>query len=231
VDSPSTDGSDFELWSPATALRHGQCLLGVDKKVTRRKQASKCYVSSENKRRVQETVCACSDEDYECDVGYSNPNSHEDFMTKVDLQCVAKSDSTVPSGPPADCRGTYRQSKGYRKIPGDRCSGTTKLDATVVDCPASSAHRDTECPATTPCTKEKPWYSPNSKKCHHAQHSLTYLSCPPQASSPAANAPTASKFDQMSSIDSPIAQFQWMEEHTGGKKVRLALGCSPAAPG
>jgi hypothetical protein len=34
-----------------------------------------------------------------------------------------------------------------------------------------------------------------------------------------ATSPTASKFDAMSLIDSPIAQFQWIEEHTGGKKV------------
>ena len=56
--------------------------------------------------------------------------------------------------------------------------------------------RNPNCPASSCSKHEAPWYSPSSKHCHHAKHSVTYIYCPP-------GPPTDSP---MSETPSPVPQ-------------------------
>lgn len=57
-------------------------------------------------------TCACTAEDYECDIGFTRDKSGE---------CVP----IVPlaANPPPECASYYSVSSGYRKVAGDMCEG------------------------------------------------------------------------------------------------------------
>lgn len=130
VESPGTEKSDFELWSPHDDGRHGsnnKCFLGQQVTYIRRKQDAECFNGEDFERQTMRVPCLCTEADYECDVNYvrnkggqcepaSDPMNDEDKALLPDKE--------------ADCKaeGFYYVTQGYRKIPGNKCYGGVKLD-------------------------------------------------------------------------------------------------------
>ncbi len=71
ADKAGESGSDYELWSPNDG-RHGdsKCFLGQTVTYVRRKQDSKCFNGEDHEPVIQRSPCSCTDDDFECDIGY-----------------------------------------------------------------------------------------------------------------------------------------------------------------
>ena len=78
---------------------------------TRRRRAAACFNGEQYERSEFRKTCPCTEEDYECDYGYERATESG--------PCVAV--MAISSAPPADCRGTYNVSNGYRLVAGDTC--------------------------------------------------------------------------------------------------------------
>ena len=125
--------SDYEIWSPSDGRAGVECLLGHKIQIVRRKRESKCVNTEKFERKITKLNCDCTELDYMCDMGYqrSEPGSP---CTRIG---DGKIDETVINKPPLDCKGTYKISKGYRRIPGDTCINGVKYDPIVLPCPYS----------------------------------------------------------------------------------------------
>jgi hypothetical protein len=130
-DNPDTSDSDYEKWTPNDG-KGKECLLG--KKVTyiRRKREAQCYNGLTYERKINVENCQCSEEDYECDLGFHRVAPGEP-CTSMDQS--NSSSSLEFHNPPADCKGYYTISKGYRKIPGNTCVNGVKFDPILIPCP------------------------------------------------------------------------------------------------
>ncbi|CAK66018.1 unnamed protein product (macronuclear) [Paramecium tetraurelia] len=122
-DKPGEVGSDYELWTPS-GLVNPECLFG--KKVTymRKRREAACYNPDTLEKIISVIPCQCSQEDYECDLGFVMSNQ----------QCVPI-DGTINIDPPAECNGYYTVSSGYRKIAGDICEGGLEHPSMRFGCP------------------------------------------------------------------------------------------------
>ena len=94
---------------------------------TRRRRAAACFNGEQYERSEFRKTCPCTEEDYECDYGYERATESG--------PCVAV--MAISSAPPADCRGTYNVSNGYRLVAGDTCDPSKGIDRlpTVKRCP------------------------------------------------------------------------------------------------
>ncbi|KAK6977042.1 Sortilin, partial [Favolaschia claudopus] len=111
---------DFETWYAASPGSKG-CLMGSKQPFKRRKLHRDCYVGDLlTGILASEGSCSCSDADYECE-----HNFRLDGPT-----CVAALPEPIPSGMCKSVEETYMGSSGYRKIPGNTCTGGSK-DAPV----------------------------------------------------------------------------------------------------
>ncbi|ELU09175.1 hypothetical protein CAPTEDRAFT_202789 [Capitella teleta] len=130
--SRSCTDADFDDWKPLDHLAQHQCLLGQSIVYKRRKPDSECLIGPERKNSAVITLCECTEEDYECDFGYTSENG----------MCVAASwfDPEEPSGKCPEGK-PYMKSKGYRKIASDKCQNGTareKYEPVPTECPVMS---------------------------------------------------------------------------------------------
>ena len=130
VDTPGTEKSDFELWSPHDDGRHGstdKCFLGQQTTYVRRKQESECFNGEDMVRQTMRQSCVCTQADYECDVNYimSKSGTCELIADPLGRQSALRAQDKED-----DCaaEGFYYVTKGYRKIPGNQCYGGVQLD-------------------------------------------------------------------------------------------------------
>jgi hypothetical protein len=130
-DSPNTDDSDYETWSPNDGRAGHECLLGKKVVYVRRKRQAECFNGLTFERKTDVKFCDCTDEDYECDYGFARSYIN-DPCTPIDK---STKNQTNLYEPPEDCHGHYTISKGYRKIPGDVCINGVKYDPIVLQCP------------------------------------------------------------------------------------------------
>jgi hypothetical protein len=133
-DNPDAADSDYEKWTPNDGRAGHECLLGRKVIYVRRKREAQCYNGLDFERKTIVENCPCSEEDFECDVGFyrsapgepcSKPG-HTDNTNQLEIQ-----------KPPAICNNFYTISKGYRRIPGDTCVGGLNYDPYIVPCPNS----------------------------------------------------------------------------------------------
>ncbi|XP_061538012.1 sortilin-related receptor isoform X2 [Phycodurus eques] len=131
--------SDYKHWSPSD--EHGnECLLGREITFKRRTPHATCFNGEDFDRPVTMSNCSCSRQDYECDYGFK---LSEDFSLQV---CVPDPEfSGDLHAPPVPCPvgTTYRRSNGYRKVPGDSCSGgdvEVRLDGEMLPCPVGESN-------------------------------------------------------------------------------------------
>jgi hypothetical protein len=128
VEMAGDPSSDYELWSPSDGRPDGsKCLLGHQVRYTRRRRAAACFNGEEFERSEFRKTCPCADEDYECEFGYERSSDSG--------PCVAV--MAISTGPPAECRGSYTISNGYRLVAGDTCDASKGIDRlpTVKRCP------------------------------------------------------------------------------------------------
>ncbi|XP_051788146.1 sortilin-related receptor isoform X1 [Erpetoichthys calabaricus] len=131
--------NDYKLWSPSDE-RGNECLLGRKETFKRRISHATCFNGEDFDRPVSISNCSCTREDYECDYGFKLSDNLSLEVCIPDPEFSGKIDS-----PPLTCPAgtTYRRTRGYRRIPGDTCSGgdvEARLDGEVMPCPVGEAN-------------------------------------------------------------------------------------------
>uniref|UniRef100_A0A4W4GF62 Sortilin-related receptor n=1 Tax=Electrophorus electricus TaxID=8005 RepID=A0A4W4GF62_ELEEL len=135
---PCSEG-DYKHWSPSDE-RGNSCLLGRELVYKRRTPHATCFNGEDFDRPVSLSNCSCTRQDYECDYGFK---LSEDLSLQV---CVPDPEfSGNLYAPPVPCPvgTTYQRSKGYRKVPGDSCSGgdvESRLDGEELPCPVGESN-------------------------------------------------------------------------------------------
>jgi len=119
--------SDYETWTPTDGRRNDRCVLGRQITYTRRKQTSECFNGRDFDRPVERKACACTQEDFQCEMG---------FTRRVgSMECVPDD----PKLTTANCTsGGIFYGSAYRKIPGDICEGGWVPPPVAVPCPHTS---------------------------------------------------------------------------------------------
>lgn len=131
VDSPGTENSDFELWSPHDDGRHGsndKCFLGMQTTYIRRKQDSECFNGEDFERQIMRVPCLCTEADYECDMNYVKDKGGKCVEVQDTVGDHFEKHKMTEKEEDCAAEGFYYVSQGYRKIPGDACYGGVKLD-------------------------------------------------------------------------------------------------------
>lgn len=132
ADQPDTKESDYEKWTPNDGRGGKECLLGHKVTYIRRKREAQCYNGLDFERKILVENCQCTEEDYECDVGYERAGPGEPCVSSREIDKVLPYELHTP---PAECHGFYSISKGYRKVPGNTCANGVKYDPIIVPCP------------------------------------------------------------------------------------------------
>lgn len=130
--NPNSPQSDYEIWTPNDG-RGGnkECLMGKKSLFVRRKRDSQCYNPIDFERKITVEICQCTDEDYECDSGYSR-NAINEPCTALNSNHISQEERNRP---PSKCNNYYTVSKGYRKVPGNQCRGGVEYDPIIIPCP------------------------------------------------------------------------------------------------
>ncbi|KAF8196799.1 Oligoxyloglucan reducing end-specific cellobiohydrolase [Mycena galopus ATCC 62051] len=106
---------DFEKWY--VRAKNSECLMGHKQWYNRRRPDVDCFVGEEfTDPVVHEESCSCTDADYECDYNFVRDGDG----------CVAVGPEPIPAGICNNPEQTYLGSSGYRKIPGNTCTGGSK---------------------------------------------------------------------------------------------------------
>jgi len=125
-DKPNDPSSDYETWSPNGAISE-DCLMGHQITYVRRKRESECFNNEEWDRWYSYKNCECTEEDWECDIGYER---------KKDGPCQSITNETVSFDPPEECNEDYYYvTKGYRKVSGNTCEGGVDHAPIRLPCP------------------------------------------------------------------------------------------------
>ncbi|XP_061923873.1 sortilin-related receptor-like [Entelurus aequoreus] len=131
--------ADYKHWSPSD--EHGnECLLGREITFKRRTPHATCFNGEDFDRPVTMYNCSCSRQDFECDYGFK---LSEDFSLQVCVPDPEFSGDLYASPVPCPVGTTYRRSKGYRKVPGDSCSGgdvEARLEGEMLPCPVGESN-------------------------------------------------------------------------------------------
>lgn len=124
-ETPGTQISDYETWSPNGHISE-HCLMGHQTTYIRRKRDVQCYNKEEFDRWLEYKNCECTEEDWECDLGYER---------KDEGPCVLVSGDKPSYTPPEVCDGYYTVTRGYRKVAGNTCQGGVDHSGIVLSCP------------------------------------------------------------------------------------------------
>lgn len=128
--------SDYETWTASDGVSTDKCLLGQQVTYTRRKRTSQCFNGEKMERPTLVKNCACTQEDYVCDIGF--------VRSLGSLECKYGGDSMMPTAlKPATCSGTFTRS-AYRKVAGDRCEGGWEPSPVAVPCPSGRSGGNNE---------------------------------------------------------------------------------------
>jgi hypothetical protein len=126
--SPDTEHSDYETWIPSDGKTGHGCLLGVKTIYVRRKRDATCFNSQKYEANKIIEICHCTDEDYECDYGFHRTDINEPCTPMGGMN------ETERNKPPENCHGYYTVSRGYRKVPGNKCVGGVTYEPIVIPC-------------------------------------------------------------------------------------------------
>jgi len=107
----------------------------------RRKPDSPCYTPDDYEKQVSNVHYACTQDDFQCDYGYERVTPdravNEDKSSDVCQLAKTPPRHKDPSASTLEnCIGSYRITKGYRRVAGDMCIGGAMWDAEEVPCPA-----------------------------------------------------------------------------------------------
>jgi len=137
-DNPDSTDSDYEKWSPNDGRAGHECLMGHKTIYIRRKRDSQCYNGLMFERKTIVEHCECTEDDYECDLGFARAGPGEPCVSiKKHGNENTSNELTEMYTPPANCHGYYRISRGYRKVPRNTCVNGVKFDPILIPCPYS----------------------------------------------------------------------------------------------
>ncbi|XP_034022836.1 sortilin-like isoform X1 [Thalassophryne amazonica] len=140
--SRDCDEGDYVEWLAHSADSTGPndgCVLGYKESFLRLRKDSVCWNGRDYSITKELYPCPCTLEDYHCDFGYYRPQNSSECVEQEELKdrhlefCL---------------NGTTEQlhTKGYRKIPGDRCEGGFQPERKEIDlrriCPSSALYPD-----------------------------------------------------------------------------------------
>ena len=121
---------DYEKWVVAGG-GVSTCLLGREVTITRRKRNSRCLNGIHREQVEYTRVCECTDEDFECDVGFVRDPESVDSLVCLRDESVDLNYTLVE---PPICHGSFEVSRGYRKIAGDVCEKGVDHSPKLVAC-------------------------------------------------------------------------------------------------
>lgn len=117
---------DFDQKWPVRKEADGQpsCVMGHKQMFRRRKWDADCFVNDIfNDPKPTFEPCECDElRDYECDFNF------EPHGEGKDKTCEPSASLKLPDGACQDGAKTYKGSSGWRKIPGNQCTGKTDKD-------------------------------------------------------------------------------------------------------
>jgi hypothetical protein len=120
--------SDYETWQPSDGVSNDKCMLGQQMVYTRRKRTSQCWNGEDYERVTTKNICACTQEDFACDMGF--------VRTIGSTECNYGGPDMLPqSFIPTVCSSTFSL-PAYRKIPGDMCEQGWQPTVASVPCPS-----------------------------------------------------------------------------------------------
>lgn len=127
IDSAGQSDSDYEQWSPNDGRAGSKCLMGRTVVYQRRKPEAECYNGEELERSTTRTLCICTEEDYECDLGYYR---EENSPCRPQPNFEVATETCFPG------EDYYEIPTGYRKVAGNTCiSGVAdRYEPTKVAC-------------------------------------------------------------------------------------------------
>ncbi|KAG2031911.1 vacuolar protein sorting/targeting protein 10 [Suillus americanus] len=120
---PKCGPNDKESWY-ARANSKTVCIMGAKQWYTRRKTDADCYMGEKFQDPAgHDDKCPCEEHDYECDYNY----------VRMYDKCVPSGPERIPStqcmlGRPNE---KYMGLSGYRKIPGNKCEGGSRMDEPI----------------------------------------------------------------------------------------------------
>jgi hypothetical protein len=131
------NSDDYETWQmvASSSGEDPQCVLGRQTVYLRRKAGAACYNPNDFNKIASVINCNCTENDYECDLGWE--------PTQISGKCGKVEDLPLYCGPD----NTFVQSQGYRLIPGDSCQNPLSKYAPVVK-PCSRASSSGSAPDT-----------------------------------------------------------------------------------
>lgn len=126
IDNPDNIDSDYELWSPNDES-NPKCLMGKRVTYERRKREAECFNTQNFERKLFIQNCECTEEDWECDLGFERKNQGPCTHTKS-LQYINPNEEFL------NCSVYYYITQGYRKVAGDACIGGVDHSPIRVPC-------------------------------------------------------------------------------------------------
>lgn len=117
------DPDDFIMWDARqNEKKEALCVMGRKQSFKRRKADVDCFVPEDFKEpEAQFEICPCDeDADYECDYNFKRSEDRK--------ECLPTSALQLPKGACEGGAKTYKGKSGWRKIPGNQCTGSTKKD-------------------------------------------------------------------------------------------------------
>ncbi|XP_052340658.1 sortilin-like [Oncorhynchus keta] len=102
------------------------CMLGYKEKFLRLRKASVCWNGRDYEVDKQPAPCLCTLDDFLCDFGYYRKENSSECVEQLDLKdhllefCLQGKEELL-------------QTRGYRKIPGDKCEGGKQPERKEID--------------------------------------------------------------------------------------------------
>jgi hypothetical protein len=111
----------------------------MHKTFVRRKRDALCYNGEDKEAVTHVEPCTCSEMDYECDIGYARKDGQTACLEQETRQTDSEKQQAQQELYAEQCMeyGYYEVTQGYRKVPGNICTGGVDLNPYRYQCSTS----------------------------------------------------------------------------------------------
>lgn len=127
-ENPEADDSDYERFTPHT-FKNSKCLMGKSVYYVRKKPKNRCINPDHYQFFYIDSYCECTNEDYECDMG---------FKRTEEGTCVTRTGDEIDIAPPKTCYDKYVVKMGYKKSADNSCVGGITHEDRELECVGGS---------------------------------------------------------------------------------------------